>query len=308
VNSDKVISSPINPLNPLHPCLTGYRFSLRHFDTSILRYRSYVPRTTHCPSHSPLFRIYSNSRSSSIPTKEFPLNEPIKTGSPAVRNMFSSIAGKYDFLNRLFSLGIDVRWRKELASEIPAADDPILDVATGTADVALTLEGSSPGARLIVGTDFALPMLKVGMNKVSESRAKRISLSAGDAYALPFKENTFGAVTIAFGLRNLAYRVEGMKEMARVLVPGGRVVILEFSPMDRPVIGRLFRFYFHRVMPLIGGIISGNRGAYHYLPESVDQFPDPIGLGQEMLEAGFTEVRCRALTMGIAYLHVGEKR
>jgi demethylmenaquinone methyltransferase/2-methoxy-6-polyprenyl-1,4-benzoquinol methylase len=236
------------------------------------------------------------------------LNEPIKTGSPAVRNMFSSIAGKYDFLNRLFSLGIDVRWRRELASEIPAADDPILDVATGTADVALTLEGSSPGARLIVGTDFALPMLKVGMNKVSESRAKRISLSAGDAYALPFKENTFGAVTIAFGLRNLAYRVEGMKEMARVLVPGGRVVILEFSPMDRPVIGRLFRFYFHRVMPLIGGIISGNRGAYHYLPESVDQFPDPIGLGQEMLEAGFTEVRCRALTMGIAYLHVGEKR
>jgi demethylmenaquinone methyltransferase/2-methoxy-6-polyprenyl-1,4-benzoquinol methylase len=93
--------------------------------------------------------------------------------------------------------------------------------------------------------------------------------------------------------------------MARVLTPGGRVVVLEFSPMDRPVFGPLFRFYFHRVMPFVGGIISGNRGAYRYLPESVDQFPDPVRLGQEMMEAGFTEVRYRSLTMGIAYLHTG---
>ena len=222
--------------------------------------------------------------------------------------MFSSIAGKYDFLNRLFSLGIDVRWRRELASEIPETDDhPILDVATGTADVALTLEERCPGDRLIVGIDFTLPMLQVGANKVSGNQERRIRLAAGDAYALPFRENTFGAVTIAFGLRNLAYRVDGLKEMARVLIPGGQVVILEFSPMDKPMIGRLFRFYFHRVMPFFGGIISGNRGAYRYLPDSVDQFPGPVGLGQEMLEAGFTEVKCRALTMGIAYLHVGIK-
>ncbi len=234
--------------------------------------------------------------------------EPTQTGSPAVRMMFASIAGKYDFLNRLFSLGTDVRWRRELASEIPVTgDQPILDIATGTADVALTLDDRSPGSRLIIGTDFTLPMLQVGAIKVSVNRARRIRLAAGDAYALPFRENTFGAVTIAFGLRNLAYRVDGLKEMARVLIPGGQVVILEFSPMDRPVIGRLFRFYFHRVMPFIGGIISGNRGAYRYLPDSVDQFPGPVGLGQEMLEAGFTEVKCRALTMGIAYLHVGEK-
>ncbi len=234
--------------------------------------------------------------------------EPTQTGSPAVRMMFASIAGKYDFLNRLFSLGTDVRWRRELASEIPVTgDQPILDIATGTADVALTLDDRSPGSRLIIGTDFTLPMLQVGAIKVSVNRARRIRLAAGDAYALPFRENTFGAVTIAFGLRNLAYRVDGLKEMARVLIPGGQVVILEFSPMDRPVIGRLFRFYFHRVMPFIGGIISGNRGAYRYLPDSVDQFPGPVGLGQEMLEAGFTEVKCRALTMGIAYLHVGIK-
>lgn len=237
------------------------------------------------------------------------MSQPQKTGSPAVRKMFSSIAGKYDLLNRLFSLGADVRWRRELASEIPdTGDQPILDVATGTADVALTLEERCPGDGLIVGTDFTLPMLQVGAIKISHNSAGRIRLTAGDAYALPFRENTFGAVTIAFGLRNLAHRVDGLKEMARVLTPGGRVVILEFSPLDSPVIGRLFRFYFHRVMPFLGGIISGNRGAYRYLPESVDQFPDPVRLGQEMVEAGFTEVKYRALTMGIAFLHVGEKK
>ncbi len=232
-----------------------------------------------------------------------------KSGSPAVRKMFSSIADKYDLLNRLFSLGTDKKWRRALVSEITkTGDKPILDVATGTADVALSLEERCPGDGIIIGTDFSLPMLQVGANKVSSNQAGRIMLTAGDAYALPFRENTFGAVTIAFGLRNLAHRVEGLKEMARVLTPGGRVVILEFSPMDRPVTGPLFRFYFHRVMPFLGGIISGNREAYRYLPESVDLFPDPVRLGQEMVEAGFTEVKYRALTMGIAFLHVGEKQ
>lgn len=236
------------------------------------------------------------------------MSEPTKTGSPAVRKMFSSIANRYDLLNRLFSLGTDVRWRKELASEIPVSSDlPILDVATGTADVALTLEEKCPGDRLIVGADFTLPMLLVGAKKVSDINSQRVRLTAGDAYALPFREGSFGALTIAFGLRNLAHRVDGLKEMARVLTPGGRVIILEFSPMDRPVIGCLFRFYFHRIMPFLGGIISGDRGAYHYLPESVDKFPDPVSLGQEMMEAGFTDVKYRALTMGIAYIHTGVK-
>jgi demethylmenaquinone methyltransferase/2-methoxy-6-polyprenyl-1,4-benzoquinol methylase len=222
--------------------------------------------------------------------------------------MFSSIAGKYDLLNRLFSLGTDVRWRRELASEIPeGSDHPILDVATGTADVALTLQERCSGNRLIVGVDFTLPMLQVGAVKTMDRGAQKVKLTAGDAYALPFLPNTFGAVTISFGLRNLAHRVDGLKEMARVLVPGGRVIVLEFSPMDRRLIGPLFRFYFHRVMPFIGGIISGDRGAYRYLPDSVDQFPDPLRLGHEMIEAGFTDVKYRALTMGIAYLHVGEK-
>jgi len=237
------------------------------------------------------------------------MTETKKAGSPAVRSMFSSIAGRYDFLNRLFSLGIDVKWRQELASEIAVPENsPILDIATGTADVAMTLDEKCPGEGLIVGTDFTLPMLQIGAKKVSARGSGRIRLTGGDAYALPFRENSFGAVTIAFGLRNLAHRVEGLKEMARVLVPGGRVVILEFSPVNRPLLGPMFRFYFHRVMPFLGGIISGNLKAYRYLPESVDQFPDPIRLGQEMLEAGFSDVKCRPLTMGIAYLHVGEKQ
>jgi len=237
------------------------------------------------------------------------MTERQKTGSPAVRSMFSSIAGKYDLLNRLFSFGIDARWRRELASEIPAESNlPILDVATGTADVAMTLERRCRGDRLIVGTDFTLPMLQVGAKKISDEQALRIRLLAGDAYALPFMKETFGAVTIAFGLRNLAHRLEGLEEMARVLAPGGRIVILEFSPMDKPVFGPLFRFYFHIVMPLLGGLISGDMGAYRYLPESVEKFPGPAQLGREMVEAGFTEVKYRALTMGIAYLHVGEKQ
>ncbi len=230
------------------------------------------------------------------------------SGSPSVRSMFSSIAGKYDLLNHLFSLGIDVKWRRELASEIPEdGDQPILDIATGTADVALTLDKRCQGNRLIVGTDFSLPMLRVGAAKVSDKRANRIRLIAGDAYTLPFTGNTFNAATISFGLRNLAHRLDGLKEMFRVLIPGGRIVILEFSPMDRPLLGPFFRFYFHRIMPFLGGIVSGNRRAYIYLPESVAQFPDPIRLGQEMMEAGFIDVKYRALTLGIAYLHTGQK-
>jgi demethylmenaquinone methyltransferase/2-methoxy-6-polyprenyl-1,4-benzoquinol methylase len=254
-----------------------------------------------------MFRIYF--RAPLIPKQEFQMPEKPKSGSPSVRRMFSSIAGSYDLLNRLFSFGTDIRWRKELASELPDTGKvPVLDIATGTADVLLAIKKNCLGERLMVGADFSLPMLKAGAEKLATAGGDRIRLTAGDAYLLPFKDNTFGAVTIAFGLRNLAYRVDGLTEMGRVLIPGGRVVILEFSPMTRPIIGILFRFYFHRIMPFIGGIISRNRSAYRYLPESVDRFTDPAQLGQEMTEAGFTDVKYRALTFGIAYIHTGTKK
>lgn len=226
-----------------------------------------------------------------------------------VRRMFSTIAGRYDLLNRLFSFGIDVMWRRELASELPSGDSqPVLDLATGTADVALTLEKRVPGNALIVGTDFALPMLHEAAEKIARKSARRIRLIVGDALDLPLRENAFAAVTIAFGLRNLPDRQAGLQEMVRVLRPGGLVAVLEFSKMDRPIIGPVFRFYFNRVIPFIGGIVSGNPGAYRYLPESVDAFPDPVQLGQEMLHAGLVNVRYRPMTFGIAWLHVGEKK
>jgi demethylmenaquinone methyltransferase/2-methoxy-6-polyprenyl-1,4-benzoquinol methylase len=223
--------------------------------------------------------------------------------------MFSTIAGRYDLLNRIFSFGIDVIWRRELASELPSGDNqPVLDLATGTADVALTLEKRIPGNRLIVGTDFALPMLHEAAEKIARKRARRIRLIVGDALDLPLREDAFAAVTIAFGLRNLPDRQAGLQEMVRVLRPGGLVAVLEFSKMDRPIIGPVFRFYFNRVIPFIGGIVSGNPGAYRYLPESVDSFPDPVQLGQEMLHAGLVNVLYRPMTFGIAWLHVGEKK
>jgi demethylmenaquinone methyltransferase/2-methoxy-6-polyprenyl-1,4-benzoquinol methylase len=235
------------------------------------------------------------------------LPEKHLTGANAVRRMFSTIAVRYDLLNRIFSFGTDMRWRRELTGEVPDGADPVLDVATGTADVALTLEKRDKGSSLVVGCDFTLPMLKAGAGKVRKTGSGRVRLTAGDACLLPFPDNTFRAATIAFGLRNIPDRVESLRELARVLQPGGVALILEFSRIDRPLIGPLFRFYFHRVMPVIGGLISGNRQAYRYLPQSVETFPDPVQLGREMLQAGLVGVKFRPLTFGIAHIYKGEK-
>ncbi|TNF49795.1 bifunctional demethylmenaquinone methyltransferase/2-methoxy-6-polyprenyl-1,4-benzoquinol methylase UbiE [bacterium] len=229
-------------------------------------------------------------------------------GSPTIRKMFSGIAGRYDLLNRLLSFGVDTRWRKELAEEVHVSGGaPVLDIATGTGDVALTLERSLSDDQKIVGADFAIPMLHLASKKIHHKGVEQILLCAGDALALPFRDASFGAVTIAFGLRNLPDRAAGLKEIQRMLVPGGRVTILEFSRMEHKLLGPPFQFYFHYVLPILGGIISGSYGAYRYLPSSVDDFPDPNELGREMSEAGFVNVRYRPLTSGIACLHTGER-
>jgi demethylmenaquinone methyltransferase / 2-methoxy-6-polyprenyl-1,4-benzoquinol methylase len=230
-----------------------------------------------------------------------------KKGPSSIQTMFSAIADRYDLLNRLLSFGVDIKWRRELASEMPTADQGIaLDLATGTGDVALTLI-KSHGHWKIVGADFAVPMLRMARKKLSARSAEGLFLTAGDAMSMPFSDSTFNAVTIAFGIRNLPDRIWALAEMNRVMAPGGRLIILEFSRMDRPIIGPVFRFYFHSILPFLGGIISGNSGAYRYLPRSVDDFPDPEGFCNEMREAGFKDVRYRPLTWGIAYLHVGDK-
>ncbi|GBE14418.1 demethylmenaquinone methyltransferase [bacterium BMS3Abin14] len=231
-----------------------------------------------------------------------------KQGSQSIRRMFSSIAGRYDLLNHILSLGVDIRWRKELAKEVPGpARSPILDLATGTGDVALTLVQELTEEVKVVGADFTVPMLDQASVKVGARGKGRIALTAGDAMALPFPDDTFGAVTIAFGLRNLPDRLGGLDEMFRVLRPGGRVIVLELSPIDHGLLGPLFHFYFHHILPVLGGVISGRARAYRYLPNSVDSFPSPKALGEEMSGAGFGQVRFRSLTLGIAFLHVGEK-
>ncbi|MBN2719467.1 MAG: ubiquinone/menaquinone biosynthesis methyltransferase [Proteobacteria bacterium] len=220
--------------------------------------------------------------------------------------MFSAIAPSYDLLNRLMSFGTDTRWRKKMTRQVLPGTGPILDLATGTADVALLMAKGKGKGRLIVGADFTLPMLHAGAAKIRKRQEAGIALTAADACCLPFPDGVFQAATIAFGLRNIPDRTRCLREMARVLVPGGQALILEFSRMDNPVIGPLFRLYFHRVIPILGGVISGNREAYRYLPLSVDQFPDPSTIDREMTEAGFRGVGHQPMTWGIAYLHKGE--
>ncbi len=227
----------------------------------------------------------------------------------AIRRMFGGIAHRYDLLNRLLSVGRDRYWRREAVAEAQLPPGGLaVDVCTGTADVALELAKQFPSAKSIVGVDFCLPMIRLAADKVArEGLTGRIRLQAGSAEALPFDADTFDAATVAFGVRNLVDRKQGLAELNRVLRPGGRGIVLEFAMPEGPLFSRLYRFYFHRVLPWLGGLISGDRAAYSYLPASVSAFPSPRELGRLMEEVGFQNVRVRTLTGGIVTLHVGKK-
>lgn len=223
-----------------------------------------------------------------------------------VQAMFSSIATRYDLLNTVLSFGVDRLWRHEatrVAFENGA--NRVLDVATGTADLALTLKRYKPQAE-VIGVDFAEPMLEIGRAKAARRRLN-VPLLQGDGLNLNFPDNTFDAVTIAYGLRNFANYARGLREFYRVLKPGGRVVILEFPPPPEGLFGQLFRFYFLKVLPTIGGLISGKKSAYTYLPQSVLNFPSPDVLAAMLQEAGFVTIRYRLQLFGVSAIHVGEK-
>lgn len=224
----------------------------------------------------------------------------------AVREMFAGIAGRYDLLNHVLSLNIDKSWRRIVAAElgdILACDDAVvLDVACGTGD--LSIELAKDAQAQVIATDFCRPMLDIADDKIQAS-GLCIPLIEGDALELPFETDQFDAVTIAFGLRNLANVSGGLKEMYRILKPGGRLAVLEFSVPIIPGFGRLFNFYFSHILPRIGGAVSGSRGAYEYLPDSVSKFPDQKNLAALMTETGFENVKYKNLTGGIAALHVG---
>ncbi len=224
--------------------------------------------------------------------------------------MFASIAGKYDFLNHLLSLNIDRMWRRYTTRMVPPEPGvPILDCCTGTADLALAYHRAGRGLSPVVGSDFCHEMLHIGNQKVRKAGAEgKISLIEGDTQRLPLPSNTFGVVTVAFGLRNVSNTVRGVDEMVRVARPGGKVAILEFSKPRGPLLGRLYLTFFRHVLPKVGQAIAPNRyEAYDYLPSSVLQFPD----GQVMLDLlasrGLVELRQHPLTFGIATLYVGVK-
>jgi demethylmenaquinone methyltransferase/2-methoxy-6-polyprenyl-1,4-benzoquinol methylase len=219
--------------------------------------------------------------------------------------MFSGIAKRYDLLNHLLSGNVDKRWRRIVATRVreklSSSGARVLDVACGTGDLSLTLFEST-GAR-VVGTDFCRPMLQIAAAKL----AREIPLIEGDALNLPFREASFEAVTIAFGLRNLASVENGLAELRRVLKPGGWVAVLEFSRPANAMLRPVFGLYFTRVLPLMGGLISGSPRAYSYLPASVQKFPDQQQLSLLMQRAGFDQVQFENLTGGIAALHMGRK-
>ncbi len=226
-----------------------------------------------------------------------------------VREMFAGIANRYDLLNHLLSGNTDKRWRRLVAERLhdvlSSEGARALDVACGTGDLSLAL-AERTGAR-IVGTDFCRPMLEIAARKATATNVTEIPFVEGDALKLPFADSSFDAVSIAFGLRNLSSVEAGLKELWRVLKPTGRAAILEFSTPVVPGFRALFKFYFTRVLPRIGGMISGSRGAYEYLPDSVSRFPDQKRLAEMMREAGFEEVEYKNLTGGIAALHLGTR-
>lgn len=226
----------------------------------------------------------------------------------AVREMFSGIAGKYDLLNHVLSVNIDKRWRRivrEKLSDILA--DPnavVLDVACGTGDLSLELKRNAKAR--VFGSDFCHPMLAIA-NKKTSAASESIRYIEGDAMRLPFADASFDAVTIAFGLRNLSNFADGLKELFRILKPGGRLAVLEFSSPVVPGFRGLFKFYFTKILPRIGGVVSGSQGAYQYLPDSVSKFPDQKSLVELMRSCGFGSVEFTNLTGGIAAIHTGVK-
>lgn len=223
-----------------------------------------------------------------------------------VRSMFAEIAPTYDFLNHALSLNIDKRWRrlviKRVADRLRRPGAIALDLCCGTAELSLELAGLAP----TFGVDFCHPMLQIGIKKVRRA-ALPIDLIEGDALNVPFADSMFDVVTVGFGLRNVDDPESGLREIYRLLKPGGHCVVLEFSHPQLPVFRNLFQFYFTRLLPRIGRAVSGSSFAYQYLPDSVRLFPGQKELAALMQAVGFSDVRYYNLFGGVASLHLGDK-
>lgn len=223
----------------------------------------------------------------------------------AVKQIFKTITPHYDLLNRIMSARRDVSWRRFAVSRVPETAQRVLDVATGTGDLALDLAGSRSQTR-VVGLDFVEQMMRLARKKTVKARlGERVTYAAGDATDLPFENNEFDCVTIAFGLRNMPDRLKALREMARVVRPGGKVVCLEMTFPRNLGMRRFFAWYLNRVIPFLGGMLSGNSQAYRYLPDSIQEFLHPEDLEKLFCQAGLLSVRAFPLTLGLTYVHEG---
>jgi demethylmenaquinone methyltransferase/2-methoxy-6-polyprenyl-1,4-benzoquinol methylase len=230
--------------------------------------------------------------------------------SPArIASMFDAIAKRYDFLNHVLSAGLDTRWRAKAVRELQLPENAhIVDLCTGTADLAIAGAIGVHGAR-VVGVDFAGAMLRIGLEKLrARSLTGDISLVRGDATKIPVKDGWADGATIGFGIRNVAQPELALTELARVLKPGGRLAILEFGEPVIPGIRQIYRWYFQRVLPRFGRLISKHDSAYSYLPASVGAFPPPAEFAAMLSSYGFRDVRAVPLSLGIVYLYVGTRR
>ena len=224
-----------------------------------------------------------------------------------VRRIFSEIAPRYDLLNHVLSLNIDRGWRRAAIAELAWRNQPqgtYLDLCAGTLDVGAMLARTAGFRGRVIGADFAEPMLRRGIGKADPSVLAPVT---ADALTLPMRDGSMAGAIVAFGVRNLADLDEGFREVRRVLQPGARFVILEFSTPPSAFVRGAYRAYSHHVLPAIGRLVSGHPTAYTYLPESVDAFPEAQALADRLTSAGFSKVRWRHLTFGVAAIHVGER-
>ena len=232
--------------------------------------------------------------------------ENIQERKRHIQQMFNSIARHYDLLNHLLSGGVDIYWRRWALGRVRQQPQRILDLATGTGDFALSSRRLQ--AERIIGVDVALNMLRQGVDKLGKREANTaVRLLGGDAEQLPFADACFDLVTVAFGVRNFGSISAGLQEARRVLRPGGELLVLDFAEPEMALFKQLYRFYFTRILPFIGGMISGNRRAYSYLPQSVGTFPQGQAFIKLLEEAGFADNLATALTLGICRIYQGRK-
>ena len=238
-----------------------------------------------------------------MPAASPPAKEAVR-----ISGMFDAIAARYDLLNHLLSAGLDKQWRKQAVAALQLTGrETVLDLCTGTADLALAATRAPTPARRVVGIDFSAAMLRIGRQKVDAAGAARVTLIRGDATHIPVRDASVDAATIGFGIRNVEDPAQACREVVRALRPGGTLAILEFSLPRSLALRNFYLWYFRRVLPLIGRLISKHPKAYTYLPESVEAFPSPEDFSAQLRGAGFGTVRATPLTFGIVYLFVAIK-